>query len=188
MIETIQYNGATIKIEQDQSPMNPRTDWDNLGTMVCFHKRYSLGDESHGFNSSDYDSWGELAKAIEKNDVAAILPLYLYDHSGITMSTGEFSCRWDSGQVGFIFITKKKAREEFGIKRITKEWRDKLEGYLKSEVETYDQYLTGDVYSFEVEFEDGETDSCGGFFGSNHEESGLLENAKSSIDCHVEQQ
>jgi len=33
-----------LKIEQDTDPMNPRTDWDNLGTMVCFHKLYDLGD------------------------------------------------------------------------------------------------------------------------------------------------
>ena len=34
----------------------------------------------------------------------AILPLYLYDHSGLTMSTNDFGDRWDSGCVGFIYM------------------------------------------------------------------------------------
>ena len=30
------------------------------------------------------------------------------------MSTGPFSCPWDSGQVGFIYVEKKKVKEEWG--------------------------------------------------------------------------
>ena len=41
-----------------------------------------------------------------------MLPLYLYDHSGLAMSTESFSGRaphaeWDSGQVGWIYVSKK---------------------------------------------------------------------------------
>jgi len=43
-----------------------------------------------------------------------ILPLYLYDHGGITMSTGAFSCPWDSGQVGWIYAPKKTFIDETG--------------------------------------------------------------------------
>ena len=32
-----------------------------------------------------------------------ILPLYLFDHSGITMNTTGFNCRWDSGVVGWVY-------------------------------------------------------------------------------------
>lgn len=156
----------TIKIQQDEYPENPRTEWDNLGTMVCFHGRYNLGDE-HDYRSNDYSGWEELEKElIEEEDPAAILPLYLYDHSGITMSTGPFSCPWDSGQVGFIFVSKEKARKEYGWKRFTKKRVEKLEEYLRNEVKVYDQYLTGDVWCFSIEDEDGEVvDSCCGFYG-----------------------
>jgi hypothetical protein len=39
-------HGLTIKIYQDDCDenQNPRH-WDNLGTMVCFHRRYELGDK-----------------------------------------------------------------------------------------------------------------------------------------------
>ena len=49
-----------------------------------------------------------------KNNVA-ILPLYLYDHSGLAMSTSDFGDRWDSGCVGFIYMDKDTAMKELGM-------------------------------------------------------------------------
>lgn len=34
-----------LQIMYDDEPMNPRTDYDNFGHMVCWHSRYNLGDE-----------------------------------------------------------------------------------------------------------------------------------------------
>ena len=48
-------------------------------------------------------------------DKVAILPLYLYDHSGLTMSTNDFGDRWDSGCVGFIYMDKDTAMREIGM-------------------------------------------------------------------------
>ena len=164
-----------IEVEQDNDPSNPRED-DNLGTMVCFHKRYNLGDK-HNYKSSDYDSFGELEKEIIKNEnVGVILPLYLYDHSGITMNTTGFSCRWDSGQVGFIFISKEKMLKEYGGKIVTKKLKERVEKYLVDEVKTFDDYLRGDVYGYKI-FEvslcdkgcehNDEIDSCWGYYGED---------------------
>jgi len=160
----------TYKLIQDEDAANPRIEWDNLGTMVCFHNRYDLGDK-HSYRQSDYSSWDELEADIRKREnVAAILPLFLYDRSGITMNTTGFDCRWDSGQVGFIFISKAKALKEYGGKIVTKKLRERLETYLKNEVETYDQYLRGDVWGIKV-FEDGEeVDSIWGFYGYDYAE------------------
>lgn len=160
-----------LEIEQDSSPESPRT-WDNLGTMVCFHKRYDLGDKTD-YRSEDYDSWDELRQGIIDNEGEVfMLPLYLYDHSGITISTRPFNCNWDSGQVGFIFVSKNKVKKE-GIDET------KVLDYLKGEVETYDQYLTGDVYGYRVyEVETCSlghehktlVDSCWGFYGEEYAE------------------
>lgn len=164
-----------LKIVQDSSPESPRN-WDNLGTMICFHNRYDLGDK-HSYSSDDYSSWEEMKKAIIKEEnTAVILPLYLLDHSGISISTGAFSCRWDSGQIGFIFVSKEKALEEFGGKIVTAKLKEKLERILDEEVETYDQYVRGDVYGFQIVDEDDDVvDSCYGFYGDNHKESGMLD-------------
>ena len=183
-VKEFKTKDKVLKIFIDESPENPRTAWDNLGTMVCFHKRYDLGD-NHNYSSSDYDSWDEMESAIIKQeDVAVILPLYLYDHSGITMNTTGFSCGWDSGQVGFIFVSRETLRKEYSVKRISNKIVEKATKLLIGEVETYDQYICGDVYGFKVfkvetcdkgcEHEE-EIDSCWGFFGDNFIENGLIE-------------
>ena len=103
-----------IEIIHDEHPSNPRVEWDNLGTMVCFHGRYTLGDIGHGYRSSDFNSWDELKQLIIKQvKPAVILPIYMYDHSGITISTQPFGCRFDSGQIGFIYIGKLKVMKEY---------------------------------------------------------------------------
>lgn len=67
-----------------------------------------------------YRSYGAYKKAVDDEILSIIrkkfiiLPLYLYDHGGITISTRPFSCPWDSGQVGYIYASKDKFRKETG--------------------------------------------------------------------------
>lgn len=70
--------------------------------------------------------------------------------SNITMNTTGFSCPWDSGMVGFIAVDKAKVREEYGWQLLTRKRIQQIEGYLKGEVETYNQFLSGDVHGFRV--------------------------------------
>jgi hypothetical protein len=174
-------NNNTLEVTQDESPYNPRED-DNLSTMICFHGRYRLGDK-HEYNSNDYSGWDEMEAAIIKNEkTAIILPLYLYDHSGITISTTEFSCRWDSGQVGFVFVSKEKLKTEYSVKKITQQIIEKATKVLLAEIETYDHYISGEVYSYTLLDENGKVeDSCSGFFGWDIKTNGILD----SIDAEL---
>ena len=166
------YKGLTIDIKQDSDAESPRA-WDNLGTMVCIHGRYQLGDSQER----------DLVREAEKEG-AIMLPLYLYDHSGITMNTTGFSCPWDSGQVGMIFVTFEKIRQEYGKKRISKALIKKVEKQLRQEVETYDQYLRGDVYGYALD-KDGEfIDSCWGLFGFDY----ACQEAQEAADSHLNSQ
>lgn len=188
--EEYEHDGMQVEIHYDDDPMNPRSEWDHLGVMVCFHKRYNLGDDCHDYRSEDYDSWDEVYKAIEKNeDPVCIYPLYLMDHSGLTISTGSGlfracdSAGWDWGQVGFIFARKKDARSWWGKKLITKKLREKIEAGIQAEVEEYDQYLRGDVYGYVVKDAQGEElDSCWGFFGMEAVKEAAEEQAKWHAD------
>jgi hypothetical protein len=197
VLETLEYKGYKINIKHDGG-FNPRTEYDNLSKMICFSRRYNLG-EKHNYNHQDYSGWDEMERAIIRNeDVAIIKPLYMYDHGNITIDTSPFDCRWDSGQLGFVYISKKDLRKEYSIKRVTQKWIDKAEEMLDSEVETYDQYLRGECYGYEIvrvdtyeengeiEEDEVELDSCSGFIGSDHKESGLLEYAHNAIDCDIE--
>ena len=170
--------GKTIKISQDQ-PESPR-DWDNMTKMVCFHSKYSIGDDNHDYNKDDYNSWQELEDAIKSTeDPVVILPIYMYDHSGQTISTKPFSSRFDSGQVGYIYITHNMLDAAGLTVKYEETWDDflaRLTACLESDVKIYDQYIRGEVYAFLIEDENGlQLDSCGGFYGDSLEESGMKE-------------
>ena len=124
---------------------DPRTENYNLGKMWCWHRRYNLGDESSDkLHTEDYSGWSEIRNEIVKqHNPIAILPLYLYDHSGITMKTSPFSCPWDSGQVGFIFMTRDKL-SDLGYKIASKGAVKQAIAILEAEVRDYDRYLCGD--------------------------------------------
>lgn len=213
-------DGNILKLEiyRDGDPMNPRTEWDNISTMVCFHRRYNLGDvrtlkggktvviphtNVRYDNSTDgAEAFVEWAKKELKDGNLVIASLELYDHSGITMRVhgwgdeafGYGRTGWDSCIVGWCFVTKDRAYAELVIKD-DDDWGEKAKSYIKSEVETYDSYLTNEVYGFRlsrlesyVTVENGvekvnfgrspawiEVDSCNGYYGSNHEKNGILD-------------
>jgi hypothetical protein len=158
--ETLESKNFIAKIVSDDTPESPR-EWDNLGTMICFHSRYNLGDD-HNYDHSDYDGWDEMENAIrnEYGKDAIILPVFMYDHSGVSLSTTPFGCRWDSGQVGFIVVDRETVRKQNNWKKITKEREEKVISWLEGEVETYSNYLNGDVYGYEVYSIDEEGDEC----------------------------
>lgn len=161
-----------LRVWQDTNAESPRT-WDNLGTMVCWHQRYSLGDRHNFATPRDFLDWAEKA------DIAVMLPLYLYDHGGLSMSTEgcHYPCDapWDAGQVGWIYTTESRICEAFHVKhtsKVTVSWAEK---YLRREVEVYDYYLRGEVYGFTA-YEINDTnivklDSCGEYYCTNPAEN-----------------
>lgn len=157
-IETIDYRGVRIEILPDPDPCNPRED-ENLGTMICWHRRYKLGDlqpkedPSAVLDDLCNQACPEYAEAVErleeierrldgwcwsKDDMeyltsqhpvlwsrakafvdrlraqallnGVMLPVYLMDHSGLSVNTVGFGCPWDSGQVGMIYCPLETAR------------------------------------------------------------------------------
>ena len=238
----------TLIIEQEDDPPNPRVEWDTFGKMICWHRRYSLGDK-HDFDSPEdflrdlyrhsitdggkqlvsflksgkaraskleynphtrewdlscYSYWRTILgnsepdwyveqsapksqlnddgwfmdymlDALTTNDLkellgelkdVVILPLFLYDHSGLSISTGSFVGRavhaeWDSGQVGYIYADRKAIEKTYGA--VNSETLRQAGKVLEGEVECYDLYLRGECYGYRL-FKDGEEeDSCWGF-------------------------
>ena len=235
----------SLLVCDDDQPYNPREEGENFGTMICWHRRYGLGDEHKyddpsdflhdklfsiysSYPSSEYgkpiydflksgkaetakleynrsarewelqEQWfggkewsksssyaaslkgkdvpdwflddcisalknSEMMALLEQSGQFVILPLYLYDHSGITMSTGRFSCPWDSSQVGWIYADAEAIKKEYG--ELTPENIERALQVLEGEVEAYDYYLTGQCYGFQLFEGDTEIDSCWGFLG-----------------------
>lgn len=170
-------NKLTVKIVHDIDPQNPR-EWDQLGIIAGFHRRYNIGDSDPGLlldggtlGSDDYKGWDEMEATLRRRGAVCIKTLYLYDHSGTSISTKSFVGRaqhasWDSGRVGFIFTTRERMQESLGKNRLTTKTRKRVEEILEAEVKEYDQFMTGDVFGYVIEDEQGnDVDSCWGFYG-----------------------
>lgn len=189
-VERKAVGNLTVRVVNDaDGGTNPR-EWSNMGTFYTSHPRYispdqhpnscwSLVDQvSHELKLSSSGTPAILlAKARKAGHV--VLPVWLYDHSGCTYvasETNPFSCRWDSGMVGFIFVAREDLQREYSCNNVTKAVREKAEAALRSEVEVWSHWAAGDVWGFVVEDPDGETlDSCWGFVGGSDEIAYCLE-------------
>lgn len=131
-----------------------------------------------------------LEWAKREHGATMVLPIYMYEHSGITISAGgplgsgrssapgyPYTDQWDAGVCGIIFDTA-KGREETGVPA------DKIEEALRGEIEEYDKYLRGEVYFFTVDAP-GYTDGCGGFVGYDHAERELFESIHGAIEASL---
>lgn len=183
---TINSGNCVIEVWREELDLNPRKGFICYpGKLVCFHSKYDLGDENPKVSPEEYllqmmqdREWSLARKSvpddIKDSDLKAyinkhfvVVAVYLYDHSGLAISTTPFSCRWDSGQVGFIWLDKE-----------SKDYDDPVAG-LKAEIETLNQYLQGDVWGFTVYSADGDKiESVAGFYG--------LDNCKSEA-IHIAQ-
>lgn len=134
---------------QATETVNPREMW-NLGFMACFHRRYNLGDKVTDPRGGTITV--EEARRIEATNTCPtrgggawepciVLPLHLYDHSGITMNTTGFSCPWDSGRIGIIYAPYSRILECHGAKRVTAKMIEQTKAALIAEVEEYDRHL-----------------------------------------------
>lgn len=151
-------DGYVLRVVQDECPFDPRREFDHVGHVICWHKRYSLSDE--GLNkrfptSEDFREWRD-----QQEDIVC-LNLYMYDHSGLAFSLTPFSCPWDSGQIGYVYTT----REDF--ERNGLDWDPAFaEKILADEVREFDDVHQGNVWGFVVEDRNGNhLESCWGFIG-----------------------
>lgn len=197
-IDTYEHAGIAIHVYHDDHPEagNPR-EGDQLTTMVCWHPDYVLGDEQfrapngrgavdvpfyEGYSSEGITSMEHLRRyiGIVRKGVC-ILPLYLLDHSGLSIRAGSASPAdpggWDTTHVGYVFTTHERITELCGDdeKYHSDEW---IHEQVRQDVRLYDQYLQGAVYGYVVAEGSHEESSCWGFLGWDHEESGLLMEAK----------
>ena len=180
--EEKQIGDYLVRTYYDNYPDNPRN-WDNLGTMVCFHKRFDLGDTTD-YRSVHYGAWGDLRNDIEeKEGEVTILPLFLYEHGGITIRTSPFGCQFDSGQVGFIYVSKDKIENEC-IDEL------KVIKYLEDEVDTYDKFLRGECFGYKVfkikicslgHKHEEEVESCFGYY----DEDECMTDGVGMVDAHL---
>ena len=136
IVKRLQKGNKFLDIEIDDDSLSPR-EWTNMGIMACA----GIGD--HGIGDEEYDK-------DNMNNAVIQLPLWLYDHSGLFLTTdrddiGMDQQGWDTSLIGCIYATKDSIKEIFGNDKPTTE---ELKEVLRSEVKTLTQYLNGYVYKF----------------------------------------
>ena len=155
-MEPVKVGRFTVSLEPDEDPMSPR-DADNIGILCLFARSYNLPREAD-YDPKNYSGWEAMERDIKKKEKpVVILPVYMYDHSGVWLSTTlkyPFNDKWDGGQIGFIWTTKARM-EKLGV---TKPTKAKVHQYLVDEVDSYGKYLNGDYVGFVVRNERGEVE------------------------------
>jgi hypothetical protein len=158
-----------ISISVDTDSSSPR-EFDNLGTISTWHGRYKLGDEQPKIAGPKY------LQALPEGSV--VLPVYMYDHSGLALSTTPFSCQFDSGQLGLIWASPDKIKESYGD--LSPASLDQAKASMESEISTYNDFLSGRVYGYEISEDDEVVDSCWGFIGGNVFSNGISDHMSAS--------
>ena len=176
---TYSYGPCKVHVRRDESGDGGPREWDNLWEWYSNHRRYSF-DSKDGkrleigdiYDDSDRQEGETICEAIlrQNPDLLDARPINMYDHSGITVSLGSFADPWDSGVGAIAVVTREQAKKNFPDAKDDEELKSRAYECLKGEVESYDQYLRGDVYGYVCENADGkETDSCWGFYETPEE-------------------
>lgn len=170
--------GLVAHIYQDPDPQSP-AEWDNLGE-ITYNKsgRHVLGTHP---KTAEQDA--EIARMVRDGEAIG-LPVWAYVHSGSTIKaayTNPFSCPWDSGRSGWVWVTKEKALKEYGRKLTSRKFLAMVRQHLIAQVEEFNMYLNGEVFGYSVEQDGEKIDSCGGMYGLDY----CVKEAQSVLDAEA---
>ncbi len=160
----VKTKGLTLHIEIDEYPPDLRSDG-GLNTMLCWHRRYNLGDKNPYESSRDFYSDKEL-----QDSIFAIRKVFMLDHSGLSFSSAPFTAvdpqGWDSGVIGVIYIAKDNAKRIYGD--LSEESKQKADNDLIAEIDEYDRYHNTQYYNYYIEDGEGNPlDASGGYYGDS---------------------
>lgn len=157
-------DGSIFKVEYDDCFEAGDARECSAGTILTTDNRYWVGDEVIGRDIDEYEVDDFLKKIID--DGGVVLPITMYVHSGITVWHSDFENRyadsWDSGTVGFSYMTAEKIKQEYGT--VDDETREKAKKLLDYELKEIDCLLRGEVYRCSLFDENGLQDCIGGFY------------------------
>lgn len=183
-IEVQLNDGLTFKIqyEENYDLAGDMRDF-TAGTILTTNNRYWTGDEVIGRDIEEYEVDDFLKKIVD--DGGVVLPIKMYVHSGVTVWHSDLESRiadrWDSGVVGWSYMTAEKIQSEY--KAVNDETRAKAKKLLDWELKDVDALLQGEVYWGGIFDEDDcIVESTGGYY--NYET--LEDMAESMLECFAE--
>jgi len=161
-----------LEIYHDNDAESPR-EWDgNSGYFITVDSK-AYSPDKHEYLERIIRETGDEAenqaghikmikKAVEdelsEGKVLAIYPITKYEHSGVVYKLGNIS-GFDYSNNGFYIITD-KTQKDSGVKK-----KD-FEKVIKAELSLYNDWISGEIYGFNLYDENGEeVDSRSGFYG-----------------------
>ena len=176
-----------IIINQEDYPENPLEDMDGGIWIITYlsRSRYILGN----FPSDD----DEIDRFARNPDYIS-LPVYTYTHGLTAMSVGrswygrlpQGHAEFDSGHSGYISISRKDARELYGIKRFTNKSLLRIFADMQRTVDAFCAYLNGDVYSMVAKDGNNEVYDCVTAYGYERRDEILADWLAEYPDAEVE--
>jgi len=161
IIKSYKKENTLFRICVDPCPERPEM----YGHIFHWHPRYDLGKRIKP---------AETKKNLQTKDWAQFLNLYLFDHGELILSITPFNDQFDSGQVGYVGVT----REEFN-NHIRGDEAQRSKGSIarvQESLERFSMYLNGSVFYWTKTVlktcsECGHTSEgdiihdCGGYYG-----------------------
>lgn len=191
-------SGNILKIIRDEYAESPDIWKDETLFLVYKHREFTV--EREGFNPEEiYQYLEDYYEQIEndKYDNYFIFPVDAYIHSGIHLSLSNTvnypDRRWDVSTTGYILVNQKYIENNFiqnnnGSNDLSLEIAKEK---AKSLIETWNQYLSSDVYGYTIINEEicsccgnkkeEKVDSCWGFYGEDVNTNGILDHINDEI-------
>lgn len=144
-------SGYKVMIRQDSCPYEPEL----IGTLAHTHMRSNFHSTSRRMSHEDLED-------LEKHDSIIFVPVYIHEHSGVTISasSGVVTCSFDSGRLGSFYVTK----NDPDLEGMTEE---EIKERLVSDVNVLNQYVNGDIWDIDIidPITNEVVESCGETYG-----------------------
>ena len=162
-----------LKIGYDEYSESPRKDY-NIGKILCFPNKYIKNELELPY---EYDE--KFKESRNLNEIEEMLTklgyiherICVYDHSGVSIYLGTPCCRWDSCYIGWYCVSREEVKKQYGVKRLVKQRVNKVKKLMNTEIRTYNNWINGNVYWYELSKNGEVIDSCGGFIADSQEDA-----------------
>ena len=183
-----------VQVETDEWAENPR-EWSNLWNILTWTSRYNSIDSNQYRDLEEFlldnltekqlrnlykgnPSTKEFFERIQKRfyDLGYLVePISKFEHGQVVFSAG-VSQGWDSGVVGLAMVNINDVKKEYETTVLSKGLKEKILGILDSELDTYNLWANGYVYTVAlIDFDGNTVDSLGGMIGYENEDKMIQE-------------
>lgn len=111
-----------------------------------------MGEDGIAQQMADELELTEKLHLIDETGNVAMLPISMYEHSGISIwlgsTDGHPDARWDCSSIGFAYVEKATAEKEMPQRKLKDEQKDNWKQWaydvMEAEMETYNKYVSGE--------------------------------------------